>query len=267
MLDLHLPDGRPLALRTFATPAELDAALAARIVGDLVGASAAAAASLALSGGRTPLGLFAQLSAAALPWPHIAVTLVDDRWLPEDHADSNAGLVRRALLRDRAASARWLPLVPSDVTDETPKLGGVAGNSQDTALRLRSGQALQNLPSICEAGETALSALSLPLDVCVLGMGNDGHTASLFPCASETAAALRDDAPPLAIVHPASAPYVRISLSLPPLAAARHLYLHIVGATKLDVLRSALAGGSLPIARVLAAARGEVCVFWSPDHA
>lgn len=239
-VELNFADGRPLPLRPFATPAELDAALATRIAGDLAGASAATPASLALSGGRTPLGLFAQLSASALPWPHIAVTLVDDRWLPEHHADSNAGLVRRALLRDQAASARWLPLVPPDATGETPKLG---------------------------AGDTALNQLNGSLDVCVLGMGNDGHTASLFPCAGETATALRDDAPPLVAVRPTSAPYPRLSLSLPPLAAARHLYLHIVGAAKLDVLRAALAGGELPIARVLAAAQGEVCVFWSPDHA
>lgn len=240
MTALTLADGRALRLCVSASPVELDAVLAASIAANLAGASAAAPLSLAVSGGRTPLGLFFQLAASAVPWTHVAVTLVDDRWLPQYHADSNAGLVRRALLQGEAAQARWLPLVPAEASGEPQNVG---------------------------AGETGLDGLPWPLQVCVLGMGNDGHTASLFPCAKETAAALAEDAPPLVAVRPTSAPYARVSLSLPPLAAARHLYLHIVGEQKLEVLRQALAGGSLPIARVLAAARGEVAVHWSPDHA
>jgi 6-phosphogluconolactonase len=235
---LQTASGVPLALRCFDNAGTLDAALADDLATALRDAAAACGrASLALSGGKTPLGMISQLAQRELPWAQLGVTLADDRWLPDTHVDSNAGLLKRHLLQGPAAVAQWAPLVPADANG-TPEVG---------------------------AGETALSTLNWPLDVCVLGMGNDGHTASLFPCAAETIAALDPTCPVrLAVVHPTTAPYARISLTLPAVCAAKKIVLHIVGQQKLDVLRAALAAGHLPIARVLGAVPEHCCVYWSP---
>jgi len=232
-----------LALHRFVSAEELDAQLAADVARALAGTiEARGSAVLAVSGGRTPAAMFARLAQAPLQWNRISVTLVDDRWLPADHADSNARLVRQHLLQGPAAAARWV---------------GLVGEGGHAATGLASSRAV-------------LASLSQPFDVVLLGMGNDGHTASLFPCAAETAAALDPDCPDrLAVVHPASAPYERISLTLPVLAAARNLWLHLTGDEKWQVLVNALASNppNLPIARVFAAARGDKRVYWSPAHA
>ena len=87
----------------------------------------------------------------------------------------------------------------------------------------------------------------LPLfDVLILGMGEDGHTASLFPCSEQIQAGLAADAPAVLAVKPTTAPYERISLSLPRLLNSRHLFLHLVGANKLAVLNKAMAGQDVP---------------------
>ena len=95
----------------FDNRGQLDAALALRIAERLrEDLQAHGRASLAVSGGSTPKGLFAQLAAADLDWSQVAITLVDERWVPDDHADSNARLVREHLLVSRAAAARFVPL-------------------------------------------------------------------------------------------------------------------------------------------------------------
>lgn len=196
-------------------------------------------ASLAVSGGSTPQRFMQALSRQVLDWEQVTVTLVDERWVPESHPRSNAALVRTHLLQHAAAGARLLPLF-SDVEGPEAALRGL---------------------------EAKLAALPLPLDVAVLGMGDDGHTASFFPDGDRLEAAL-DPAGTRTVtpMHAATAGEPRITLTLPVLRAARSLYLHIQGQGKWQVLQQALSPGPgqpmLPIARVLESARAPVPTYW-----
>lgn len=234
-----------LSLKTqlldFTDPQALAQALARSVAEDLREALAARdAASLALSGGNTPKAFMQALALQPLDWPRMAVTLVDERWVPESNARSNAALVRANLLQGPAAAARFVPLY-RDAPEPEQALAGI---------------------------ESDLATLPSPFDALVLGMGNDGHTASFFPGGDHLAAAL--DPSTKAVVLPMRAPdagEARITLTLPPILAARRLYLHIEGAGKLKVLRAAIsgagAGAGYPIRRVLEHAPAQVQVFYA----
>ncbi|WP_097458797.1 6-phosphogluconolactonase [Mangrovitalea sediminis] len=171
-------------------------------------------ASLAVSGGRTPVPFFEALSGFELPWSRVDVMLVDERWVPPTDADSNERLVREHLLRGAAAKARFVGM-------------------KNAAATAAEGV------SLCES---ALKSLHWPLDVVVLGMGNDGHTASLFPEAGGLAAAMAPGGPDLcAAIHPPAAPHERMTLTLAVLAEARHVALYVVGDDKAVTLGEALA--------------------------
>ncbi|WP_374356647.1 6-phosphogluconolactonase [Chitinimonas sp.] len=217
---------------------DLDICLAREIAASLEQAIAErGAASLAVSGGKTPIGMFQQLRQMRLDWDKVWITLVDDRWLPVDHPDSNERLVREHLLKYQVAAAHFVSLKSADATPEA----GVA----EVEARLR--------------------AIPQPFDVLMLGMGEDGHTASLFPCSFEVGAATAPDNPALlAAVNPVSAPYPRISLTLPAIAQARKLLLHLAGANKKTVFQAAMdsSGPRLPIAQVIAAA-GACRIYWA----
>lgn len=187
-------------------------------------------ASLAVSGGRSPIVLFEQLRAQVLDWSRVKVTLVDERCVPHDHADSNTALVRQHLLQDAAAAASFVPLfdaLPADLNDAV-------------------------LPRLVNDANQRLSALSFPLDVVVLGMGEDGHTASLFPAAPGLDNALASPGP-IAWVRPATAPHARLTLTLPVLLMARHVHLPLSGEAKLTVYQAASKGANpaLPISLLL----------------
>lgn len=217
----------PVTEHTGATPA----ALAVHIAASLRTAIAARGhALLAVSGGKSPIALFEALRTQALDWSNTAVILVDERVVPHDHADSNTALVRQHLLRDAAATARFVPFF-----DHLPD------TLDDTALETLVAQANQRLAS-----------LPWPLDVAVLGMGDDGHTASLFPAAPGLSRALQASGP-LAWVRPATAPHARLTLTLPTLLASRGLALSIAGATKLAVYQQACGATdpALPVSLVL----------------
>jgi len=185
---------------------------------------------LAVSGGRSPMGMFARLRTMDVDWPHVVVTLADERWVSENHADSNAALVRRHLLQGAAAQARFVPLV-NDAPDP------------------HAGQ---------PACEQALAELPLPFDCVVLGMGEDGHTASLFPDAPELAQAIaRAPDANLSLcgaVTPGQAPHARMTLTLHALVHRnRQLILAISGSTKRQVYEQAraLATQDLPVSLLL----------------
>ncbi|MDQ6646366.1 MAG: 6-phosphogluconolactonase, partial [Pseudomonadota bacterium] len=110
-------------------------------------------ATLAVSGGSTPKALFACLSREKLDWSRVRITLVDERWVDVDGERSNARMVRSSLLQNEAAAAHFVPLYTGDATPE----GGLA------------------------VANECIEALALPFDAVVLGMGDDGHTASFFP--------------------------------------------------------------------------------------
>jgi 6-phosphogluconolactonase len=234
-----------LSLKTqllgFPDPQALAEALARSVAGDLRDALAARdAASLALSGGNTPKAFMQALALQPLDWPRIAVTLVDERWVPESNARSNAALLKTNLLQGPAAAARFVPLYRDAPEPE---------------------QALAKI-------ESDLATLPSPFDALVLGMGNDGHTASFFPGGDHLAAAL--DPTTTAVLLPMRAPDAgepRITLTLPPILAARHLYLHIEGAGKQRVLAEAISGegpgAAYPIRSVLKQARSPVRIYWT----
>ncbi|MEK1943444.1 MAG: 6-phosphogluconolactonase, partial [Pseudomonas sp.] len=122
-------------------------------------------ASLVVSGGRSPVAFLEALSTQKLEWSRVVVSLADERWVPVEHSDSNEALVKRHLLRGEAARAHFLGLYRSPVSLDA----SVAG------------------------ANVALSELPQPIDVLVLGMGDDGHTASLFPNSPLLAQALSPD--------------------------------------------------------------------------
>lgn len=225
-------------LHAFASRDDLARALAQTVSERLSRAiDASSAALLAVSGGSTPGLFFETLSGADIDWSKVAITLVDERLVPDTSPRSNAALAKAKLLQNNAGSARFLPLYAS---------GDIAADAASAERRLK--------------------ALGRSIDVAVLGMGNDGHTASFFPDAEELDALLDPAAPHLVSgVHAPSAGEPRLTLTLPPLLDAGFLALHIEGAEKKATLERALSpGSSLPIRRVMDAARKPVEIFWAP---
>ena len=216
---------------------ELGAALAARVAEDLVNAIRDRGhASLAVPGGTTPVAFLRALGRIDLPWDRVTATLTDERWVPTDNARSNQRTLAETLFQGRAAAARFVPLYSCA---NEPALG---------------------LPAVAAALEEAL-----PLDVCVLGMGNDMHTASLFPDSPDLARALapEDGAPVLAVTAP-GAPEPRITLTGPVLAGAARLYLLIRGTAKRAALAQAIATGDpqrAPIRAILDAAAAPLVFY------
>lgn len=194
-------------------------------------------ASLLVPGGRTPVPLFRALRDADVQWQHVAVGLTDERWVPSDNADSNARLVRTELMCGGAAAAKFAPLFHD-------------GHSVAQGALL---------------GWRALSALRRPFDVVVLGMGEDGHIASLFPGAAGVDAALDVHAVPACVpMRAPTVPHERLSLNLAALADARHLFLLIAGESKLALIEDAGSRPPLPVDALLALPRPEPVVYWSP---
>lgn len=200
---------------------------------------------LAVSGGTSPLALFQVLRTQDLPWGRVTVLLVDERCVPPGHADSNTDLVRQHLLQDAAASAHFEPFF-----DALPQ--GWSGQPEE-------------LQALAHSAQARLGALSWPLDVAVLGMGEDGHTASLFPGAQGLEQALRGPGT-VAWVRPVTAPHARLSLSLPVLQQARHLHLPLAGPAKRAVWQRACAQASVqwPVSLVLHRLGEPVRVWLSP---
>ncbi|MDD3813534.1 MAG: 6-phosphogluconolactonase [Desulfocapsaceae bacterium] len=225
----------------FATSGLLVQALAARICDCLrEGIRCRGRASLAVSGGTTPLPLFARLATTELEWDKITVLLVDERWVAPNNPDSNENLVRSHLLREKAASASFI--------------------------------GMKNEAAVASGGEVKcekrLQLLPRPYDCLILGMGNDGHTASLFPGAKnlETAVDLHSGRICLAI-HPPAAPYERMTLTLPAILDSRQLILHLQGEEKKKTLALAQApgeAGEMPIRYILRQTATPLAVYWSP---
>lgn len=206
----------------FATGAQAATDIAARIA-SLLGEAIAArgVATLAVSGGRSPRPVLEALSAVPLDWSKIVVTLVDERWVDPASADSNEKLVRDTLLQGPAAAARFVPM-------------------KNEAADAYAGQS---------AVETDFAALPWPFDIILLGMGDDGHTASLFPDGVELAEGLSSTALTIAAAPPV-APHQRLSLTAHAILQSRHIFLQIGGAGKKAVYDKARAGGpveELPI--------------------
>jgi 6-phosphogluconolactonase len=194
-------------------------------------------ASLVLSGGRSPIAFLEALSTQKLDWARVVVSLADERWVPTEHPDSNEALVKRHLLRGEAARAHFIGLYRSPATLDA----SVAG------------------------ANLALSELPKPIDVLVLGMGDDGHTASLFPNSPNLALALSEDCGQscLPMLAP-TVPHQRITMTLPLLQSARSIFLAVQGPAKLATLRTALAGDDAMVMPIRAFLRSPLTIYWCP---
>jgi len=184
-------------------------------------------ASLAVSGGSTPVPLFESLSLIDIPWQDIAVTLVDERWVAATDPDFNEHLVRTHLLQNRAAAAPFTGM-------KNPAKTASEGETECT-------RQLKKIPR--------------PFDVLILGMGLDGHTASLFPGADKLPQATDMNSGKICIdITPVTAPHERMTLTLPAILDSKQIFLHITGQNKKEVLEQALASGpaeEMPIRFIL----------------
>ncbi|NMH58622.1 6-phosphogluconolactonase [Alteromonas ponticola] len=228
-----------LSTKTFSDKSALVTSFADEIITLLSqGINENGRASLVVSGGSTPLPLFAELSQRNLDWSKVDVTLADERWVDESHADSNTRLVKENLLQNNAASAHFVALY---------------SHHNDAA------------DGIAEA-EGRLSSLAQPFDVLILGMGEDGHTASLFPCSEQIDQGLSLTSGRVCLaVQPQTAPHQRISLSLPALLNSKRIFLHLTGEKKQAVLQDALKNHTekeKPITAVVN--RAPVTLMWAP---
>jgi 6-phosphogluconolactonase len=202
--------------------------------------AARGAASLVVSGGQSPIKLFEQLRSQTLDWSRVTLGLADERWVDPADPDSNERLVRDFLLEDRAAAARFSGLKNAAAT---PELGAAA------------------------AWQT-FAGVARPFDAVILGMGDDGHTASLFPGSPNLATALDAAAAPGCIgMRSPTAPEARLSLNLAALLDSRHIVVLITGPAKwLTYSAAALPGAAeqMPVRAVLRQRCTPVDVVWSP---
>ena len=220
---------------TSALDIELSAKVAKLLIADIADTGSA---SLVVSGGRTPMGFFHLLSQQILDWSKVSITLADERWVDADHADSNEKLVRANLLINEAHQATFIGLKNS-ATD------AIVGEPE---------------------AEQALAAVG-KFTVLILGMGDDGHTASLFPGADALALGLDMNSGRTCIgVTPTAAPHQRISMTLPRLLDSQQIIIHISGAGKQQVLEQAQAGDdveALPIRAILNQQQAPLAIYWA----
>ncbi|MCZ6831709.1 MAG: 6-phosphogluconolactonase [Gammaproteobacteria bacterium] len=202
-------------------------------------------ATLLVSGGSTPMPLYQKLSEVELAWSKVCIALVDERWVDVDHAGSNAASIHKNLLQNRASEATFVAL---KTTQKTAVLG----------------------QSLCEQ---AYRQLPRPFDLTILGMGPDGHTASLFPAAQGLEAALDARNKDLCAAITANPSEVtgelteRLSLTLSGLLQSRQLHLLITGADKFSVYQRALASSDemlMPVSAILHQNKIPIMVYWAP---
>ena len=202
---------------------------------------------LLLSGGSTPAPVYRALAQTDLDWSKVDVALVDDRWVAPDDAASNARLARDTLLQHHAAHARFWPLV--DTGDLTPGTDAAAAMHAAAARANRRWRDAAWIPSIT-----------------LIGMGDDGHTASLFPGSHGLAHALATDEP-YAPIDATGCPGagtlpLRISLTATGLATARQRLLLLRGESKRTMLARAAAPGDIAEYPVRAAFADTLEVLW-----
>ena len=233
--ELKLPQG--VSAHEFKSPVLLADGLALIVAKQLSDAiDARGSATLVVSGGRSPVAFFQNLAKQKLDWSKVLVTLADERWVPVEHADSNAGLLKRYLLQGPAAKAQFLSLY----------------------------SATANLELAAEQADRLLAELP-PIDVLILGMGDDGHTASLFPNSPNLADALKVDGtrrcyPMLA----PTVPHQRLTMSRALLASAKTTVLSISGQSKLTTLSAALAGDDVAALPIRAFLQPTLEIYWCP---
>lgn len=219
-------------IETYADNRALAEAAAAGVTAQLGGGlKTRRHAVLVATGGRSPGPAYDLLKTAPIGWARVVVTLSDERCVGADAPEANARLLRERLLVEGAAEAHLVPLWP-------------------------------------RPDDAALEALA-PFDAVMLGMGEDGHIASLIPGDPSLARKLDPNGEAWLAETPAglgSPPVARITLTLKALLSSRAIFLLIAGGAKREVVERALAGEALPVRALLAQHRVPVRVLWSPDY-
>ena len=217
-------------VETYETGTALADAAADAIAGQLrSGLADRGHASLVATGGRSPAAIYDRLAQADLDWAHVAVTLSDERQVDADSPNSNARLLRERLFQGRAAAARFLPLT--------------------------------------DYAEPALAKL-MPFDALMLGMGEDGHVASLIPGSPVLQSAMDPDGAALTAESPqgyGNPPVPRITLTLAALLRSRAIFLLVAGELKRQVIARAQNGEDLPVQALLTQDRTPVRILWAPN--
>jgi 6-phosphogluconolactonase len=218
-------------IETFPDSALLAEAAAAAVAGQLArGLETRGRAALVATGGRSPGPVYDRLCREHLDWTRVVVTLSDERHVDVDSPNANLRQLRERLLVGEAGRAHYLPLT--------------------------------------DYAEPALTAL-MPFDAVILGVGEDGHIASLIPGSPVMALAMDPDGKALVAESPAgfgSPPIARITLTLAALLRSRAIFLLIAGEAKRQVIADAQAGADLPVRALLVQDRVPVRVFWSPEY-
>jgi 6-phosphogluconolactonase len=227
--------------RRFPDAAALTKALAADIAAALEeGLAAGRAASLVVPGGHTPAPIFRELSKVVLDWEDVWVTLTDERWVEPGSASSNERLVREQLLRNEAAKAN---LVGLKTSAPDPHSGAAVAWS-------------------------AVADIPRPFDFVLLGMGDDGHMASLFPNSPGLDVGLDLKQPPGCIgMTGAAEPRARLSLNLRALLDSRRIAIVIIGASKWETYQRARQRGpitEMPVRALSLQQNVPVTVYWAP---
>lgn len=190
-----------------------------------------------VSGGNTPKPLFEKLSQIEIEWEKVTVGLCDERWLEPWEDDSNEKLVKSCLLQNKASKAGFVGMYMQYSRAEEAE----------------------------EACSQRIREQLFPFDVVLLGMGNDGHTASLFPQNKRLDEAFDLNNKALCIaIAPQSTPHMRMSLTLGAILSAEHLYLHFEGAQKLELYYEAIEENDrhkMPICAVLNQEINDVEVY------
>jgi 6-phosphogluconolactonase len=214
------------------------AVLLASLIRSELASNLYAQASLVVSGGSTPGPCFDRLSDEALDWSRVIVVPSDERWVPCDDPDSNEHLIRTRLLQRGSGEARVLSF-------------------------FREGIDAVQAPRLIELD---LHDIKRPFSASLLGMGEDGHFASLFPDFRDLKKALEPEGRAQCIsVQTTGSPHLRISLTLSALLDSVHTVLLIFGHTKRRVFETASAGGSsYPIEALLHHVRNPLTVIWAP---
>ena len=193
-------------------------------------------ASLVVSGGTSPGECLAALAGTTLDWDRVQVALSDERWVSPEHEDSNEKLVRETLLVDKAAGASLLSVYAEDVTPEER----------------------------CEELQDPLPVL--PFACSLIGIGTDGHFASLFPDAANLEFAMDVECGRLYVpVETAASPHPRMSMTLAGISRSDEIALLFFGDEKLAVYEKAKADSNgYPLSRLLRQKRAPVRLFWAP---